>query len=138
MGPFPLEEMIGSVGTYLLYLLIGIGFGVCLEMVGFGRSTKLTAQFYLRDMTVFKVMFSAVLVAMVLVFGAAGLGLLDYDRLWVPETYLIPGTLGGFLDWGRVHHRRLLSRHVDRLARHAQEGRVVLPRRHHGRHRPLR
>jgi len=97
MAPYPLEEMIGNVGTYFLYLLIGIGFGACLEMVGFGRSTKLTAQFYLRDMTVFKVMFSAVLVAMVLLFGAVGLGLLDYDRLYVPETYLIPGTLGGFL-----------------------------------------
>jgi len=97
MAPFPLETIVGKFGTYLIYVLIGMGFGASLEMVGFGRSTKLTAQFYLRDMTVFKVMFTAVLVAMVLIFGAAGLGFLDFDRIWVPPTYLLPGTLGGLL-----------------------------------------
>ncbi len=95
MGPFPLDAMVGKYGTYVIYLLIGMGFGASLEMVGFGRSTKLTAQFYLRDMTVFKVMFTAVLVAMVLIYGAIGLGLLDYDRIWIPPTYLAPGALGG-------------------------------------------
>lgn len=74
-----------------------MGFGASLEMVGFGYATKLTAQFYLKDMTVFKVMFTAVLVAMVLVYGAVGLGLLDYDRLFIPSTYLLPGTIGGLL-----------------------------------------
>ena len=97
MGPFPLNEIVGQFGTYIIYLLIGAGFGAALELSGFARSTKLTAQFYLRDMTVFKVMFSAVLVAMVLLFGAVSLGLLDYDRIWVPPTYLVPGTLGGLL-----------------------------------------
>ena len=97
MGPFALDATVGRYGTYFIYLLIGIGFGASLEMAGFGYSTKLTAQFYLRDMTVFKVMFTAVLVAMVLVYGAVGLGLLDYDRIWIPPTYLVPGTLGGLL-----------------------------------------
>ena len=97
MGPFPLNDIVGQFGTYLIYLLIGMGFGAALELSGFARSTKLTAQFYLRDMTVFKVMFTAVLVAMVLIFGAASLGFLDYDRIWVPPTYLVPGTLGGLL-----------------------------------------
>lgn len=97
MGPFPLDATLGKAATYIIYVLIGMGFGYSLETVGFGRSTKLTAQFYLRDMTVFKVMFTAVLVAMVLVFGFAGLGWLDYDRIWVPPTYLLPGALGGLL-----------------------------------------
>jgi rhodanese-related sulfurtransferase len=97
MGPFPLNDIVGQFGTYIIFLLIGAGFGAALELSGFARSTKLTAQFYLRDMTVFKVMFSAVLVAMILVFGAVSLGLLDYDRIWVPPTYLVPGTLGGLL-----------------------------------------
>lgn len=97
MGPFPLDATIGKTATYLLYVLIGMGFGVALETVGFGRATKLTAQFYLRDMTVFKVMFTAVLAAMVLVYGFAGLGWLDFDRIWVPPTYLLPGALGGLL-----------------------------------------
>ena len=97
MGPFPLNDIVGQYGTYFIYLLIGMGFGAALEISGFARSTKLTAQFYLRDMTVFKVMFSAVLVAMILLFGAVSLGFLDYDRIWVPPTYLVPGTIGGLL-----------------------------------------
>ena len=97
MGPFALDASVGKFGTYVIYLLIGMGFGASLEMVGFGHSTKLTGQFYLRDMTVFKVMFTAVLVAMVLVYGAVGLGLLDFDRIWIPPTYLVPGAVGGLL-----------------------------------------
>ncbi len=97
MAPFAFDASIGKFGMYVVYVLIGVGFGASLEMAGFGYSTKLTAQFYLRDMTVFKVMFTAVLVAMVLVHGAVALGLLDYDRIWIPPTYLIPGTLGGLL-----------------------------------------
>jgi rhodanese-related sulfurtransferase len=97
MAPFALDVTVGKFATYAIYVLIGMGFGASLEMAGFGYSTKLTAQFYLRDMTVFKVMFTAVLVSMVLAYGAVGLGLLDYDRIWIPPTYLIPGTLGGLL-----------------------------------------
>ncbi len=87
----------GKFWTYALYVGIGVGFGVALEVAGFSVSTKLTGQFYMRDQTVFKVMFTGVIVAMVLVFGAAALGWLDFNRVWVPETYLMPGIIGGFL-----------------------------------------
>jgi len=97
MGPFPLNDIVGQFGTYFIYVLIGMGFGASLEMSGFGRSTKLTAQFYLKDMTVLKVMFTGVLVAMLLIFGASALGILDYDRIWVPPTYLWPGIVGGLM-----------------------------------------
>jgi len=97
MAPFALEPLIGKFATYIIFLLIGGLFGASLEMSGFTRSTKLAAQFYLDDMTVLKVMFTAVLVAMVLIFGASALGWLDYGRIWVPPTYLWPGIIGGFL-----------------------------------------
>jgi len=97
MAPFDLFTLIGKPATYAVYLLIGMGFGYALEASGFGVSTKLTDQFYMRDQTVFKVMFTAVLVAMVLLFGATGLGLLDYNRIWVPPTYLWPGIVGGLM-----------------------------------------
>ena len=97
MAPFALTDLIGKFGAYAVYLFIGMGFGAVLEMSGFGVSTKLTGQFYLRDQTVFKVMFSGVIVAMVLTFGAASLGLLDFNRVWVPPTYLWPTIVGGFL-----------------------------------------
>ena len=56
-------------------VLIGIAFGFVLERAGFGRADKLAAQFYLRDMRVFKVMFSAIVTAMLGLTIASGLGL---------------------------------------------------------------
>lgn len=97
MAPYPLADFIGHYGTYIVYLLIGMGFGAALEMSGFAISTKLTGQFYFKDQTVFKVMFTGVIVAMVLTYGAVGLGLLDFNRVWVPPTYLWPGMLGGLM-----------------------------------------
>jgi rhodanese-related sulfurtransferase len=48
-------------------------------------------------MTVLKVMFTAIVTAMVLTFGAVGLGLLDFSKVWVNPTYLSSGILGGLI-----------------------------------------
>lgn len=97
MGPFPLQELFGSSGVYVIHLLIGFAFGYVLEISGFGDSPKLAAQFYFKDMTVIKVMFTGIIVAMVLIFLFAGLGLIDYNMLWVNPTYLWPGIVGGLI-----------------------------------------
>ena len=78
----------GTLVYFLVFLLIGMGFGAILEMAGFGDSRKLAAQFYFKDMTVLKVMFTGIVVACVLIFLSTGLGLLNYDRIWVNPTYL--------------------------------------------------
>jgi len=95
--PLPLTEIFGHWGSYVVYALIGIAFGYVLEISGFGNSKKLAAQFYFKDMTVLKVMFGAIIVAMVLIFSAAAIGLLDYNLLWVNPTYLWPGIVGGLI-----------------------------------------
>ena len=95
--PLPLNELLGSGGAYVIYLLIGFAFGYVLELAGFGNATKLAPQFYFKDMTVLKVMFGAIVTAMVLVFLASGVGLLDYNLVWVNPTYLWPGIVGGLL-----------------------------------------
>lgn len=95
--PLPLTELLGKYGAYLIFLLIGFAFGYTLEIAGFGNSTKLAAQFYFKDMTVLKVMFTAIVVAMVLIFGASAVGLLDFNLIWVNPTYLWPGILGGLI-----------------------------------------
>lgn len=98
---FPLPEFIvvsaANPWTYVLFGAIGFAFGYVLEMSGFGDSRKLAAQFYFTEMTVLKVMFTAIVTAMVLTFGAVGLGLLDFGQVWVNPTYLWSGILGGLI-----------------------------------------
>jgi hypothetical protein len=95
--PLSLETLIGKPLMYLVFGLIGFGFGYALEISGFGDSTKLAAQFYFKELTVLKVMFTAIVVAMVLIFGMVGLGILDYNQVWVNPTYLWSGLLGGLI-----------------------------------------
>jgi len=95
--PLPLAQHLGQWGAYGVYLLIGVFFGAVLEIAGFGNSRKLAAQFYFKDLTVLKVMFTAIVVAMVLIFGASAVGLLDYNLVWVNPTYLWPGIAGGLV-----------------------------------------
>jgi rhodanese-related sulfurtransferase len=95
--PLPLGELLGHYGSYVIYLLIGLAFGATLETAGFGNSKKLAAQFYFKDLTVFKVMFTAIIVACTLIFLSTALGLLDYNLVWVPPTYLWPGIVGGLI-----------------------------------------
>lgn len=81
-------------------LLAGVLFGYILEAAGFGSPRKLTAQFRLSDWAVFKVMFTAVVVA------AAGLWLLEVfgvfgsDKVYIPTTYFWAIALGGLLIGG--------------------------------------
>ena len=98
---FPLPEFIAvsatNPWTYVLFGVIGFAFGFTLEMSGFGDSRKLAAQFYFTELTVLKVMFTAIVTAMVLLFGAVSLGVLNFSQVWVNPTYLWSGLLGGLI-----------------------------------------
>ena len=74
---------------------IGVVFGWFLERGGLGNARKLAGQFYLTDMTVLKVMFSAIVTAMLGLFWLSWIGLLDLSRVYVPETFILPQALGG-------------------------------------------
>ncbi len=97
MAPFDLVALFGTTGSYLVYIAIGFAFGFILESSGFGDSRLLAAQFYFRELRVLKVMFTAIVVAMILIFWSTALGLLDYDEIWVKPTYLWPGIAGGLI-----------------------------------------
>ena len=98
---FPLESFLAvsasNPWTYVVFGLIGFTFGFTLEMSGFGDSRKLAAQFYFTDMTVLKVMFTAIAVAMVLLFATVGLGVLNFGQVWVNPTYISSGIAGGLI-----------------------------------------
>jgi hypothetical protein len=97
IAPFPVEADLGKWLAYGLYLIIGILFGTALEQAGFAYSPNLAAQFYLKDMRVLKVMFTAIITAMTLIFLSSGIGILDYSQLFVDPTYLWPGIVGGII-----------------------------------------
>jgi uncharacterized membrane protein YedE/YeeE/rhodanese-related sulfurtransferase len=93
---FPLTFV--SEETFLLTaVVLGFGFGFALERAGFANARKLAAQFYLYDMTVFKVMFTAVLVAMVGLYAFTAMGLVDLGRMWINPTFMWAQAIGGFL-----------------------------------------
>lgn len=81
----------------LLPFAIGVAFGVALERGGLGDARKLTGQFFLRDLTVFKVMFSAIVTAMLGVFWLSYAGWIDPSAIAMPETYLRPQIVGGLV-----------------------------------------
>lgn len=95
--PLPLAELLGHWESYIVYVVIGFLFGYVLEISGFGNAMKLAPQFYFKDLTVLKVMFGAIVTAMVLIFLTTSVGLLDYNLIWVNPTYLWPGIVGGLV-----------------------------------------
>jgi hypothetical protein len=97
MAPFDIISELGTTGGFIVFLLIGIAFGYILELSGFGDSKKLAAQFYLTEMRVLKVMFTAIIVAMVLIFSFSAFGYLDYSKLFVSPTFLLPQVIGGLI-----------------------------------------
>lgn len=78
-------------------LVCGVLFGFVLENAGFGSPSKLTAQFQLTDWSVFKVMFTAIVVAAVGLWGLRVVGLLAADSLFVPQALVMASAVGGAL-----------------------------------------
>jgi uncharacterized membrane protein YedE/YeeE len=85
------------LSTIVSGLLLGAGFGFVLERAGFGSPCKLTAQFRLTDWSVFKVMFTAIVVAAVGLMILERTGVLQAEDLFVPPAFLGAAALGGAL-----------------------------------------
>lgn len=90
-------EIISSSWNLILALVIGVAFGFVLERGGLGNARKLVGQFLLTDLTVFKVMFSAILTAMLGLFFLSAMGLLNLQLIEFSDSYLLPQAIGGLL-----------------------------------------
>lgn len=97
IAPFYKFGYFGEEFSLIIAFLIGLAFGFFLERAGFGSADKLAAQFYFYDMRVFKVMFSAIITAMLGVFFLGAFGLLDINLIYFTPTFLIPQIVGGFI-----------------------------------------
>jgi 3-mercaptopyruvate sulfurtransferase SseA/uncharacterized membrane protein YedE/YeeE len=86
-----------SSAAFLAALAIGILFGVALERAGFGSSRKLTGVFYFEDMAVIKVMFSALITAMLGLEYFRVLGFIGPDELYYMPTIYGAQIMGGLI-----------------------------------------
>lgn len=92
---FPLNL---SAGPFILVsVLLGFFFGFFLERAGFSSAIRLTGQFYFRDWSVLKVMFGAIVAAMLGLGWLSLAGLLDMGAVYIPEMFLWPQIAGGLL-----------------------------------------
>ena len=97
MTPLYKYGFFGEEFSLLVAFVLGLGFGFFLERAGFGSARKLAAQFYLYDMSVFKVMFTAIVTAMLGVTYLGWIGVLDLDLVYLVPTYLGPQIVGGLV-----------------------------------------
>lgn len=96
-APFFKFGLFGDSMSLVVAFVIGIGFGFFLERAGFGSARKLAAQFYFTDLTVFKVMFTAIITAMLGIFYLSIIGFVDLTLVYQTSTYLLPQVVGGLL-----------------------------------------
>ncbi|QQS38059.1 MAG: YeeE/YedE family protein [Ignavibacteriales bacterium] len=90
-------DSFGNEFSLIVAVIIGIGFGFFLERAGFGSAKKLAAQFYFRDLAVFKVMFTAIVTAMIGIFYLSWIGFVDLSLVYLTPTNLLPQVVGGLL-----------------------------------------
>jgi uncharacterized protein len=83
-------EMIAAVAT-------GFGFGFVLERAGFGRADNLASIFYGRDFRVMRVMFTAIVTAMIGLYFLDLVGVMPLGNVGLLPTYLAPQLAGGLL-----------------------------------------
>ncbi len=97
MAPLLKYGVFGADTSLVIAFLLGLGFGFALERAGFGSARKLVSQFYLDDLTVFKVMFTAIVTAMLGVTYLSWLGVLDLSLVYLVPTFLLPQVVGGLI-----------------------------------------
>ncbi|MGD0582747.1 MAG: YeeE/YedE thiosulfate transporter family protein [Bacteroidales bacterium] len=97
MGPISSLIQLPHWVDLLIAFLIGTGFGFSLEQAGFSSSRKLVGMFYGYDTTVIKVFFTAAIVALIGSQLLSYLGMLDLNRVYVNEYYVLPTISGGVI-----------------------------------------
>jgi len=90
-------DALGTSRAFFLAMLIGFGFGFALERAGFSSSRRLAGVFYFTDMAVVKVMFSALITAMLGLSYMVGLGWLQLDQIFLMPTIYGAQIVGGLL-----------------------------------------
>jgi uncharacterized membrane protein YedE/YeeE len=81
--------------NHFIALLLGGFFGFSLNKAGLTKYHKIVNVFRLTDMAVLKFMMTALVVAMIGLYGLRGLGLITFPA--VPATYVVGNLIGGLI-----------------------------------------
>lgn len=90
-------DLLNSGKAFLAALVIGFFFGFALERAGFSSSKKLAGIFYFNDMTVLKVMFTALITAMLGLSYFVALGWIRLESVYEMDTVYGAQIAGGLL-----------------------------------------
>ena len=98
MGPLSKTGEISQSATlWLAVFPMGFLFGYALQRAGMTDARKIAGVFYLRDVDVPVVMFTAIIFAMLGLWGLGLFGVLDIARVYLLPTYLWPMAVGGLI-----------------------------------------
>jgi len=81
--------------NYIIAIVLGLAFGFLLNKAGLTRYQKIVNVFRLTDLAVLKFMMSALVVAMIGLYGFKALGLIAFPT--VPATYVAGNLVGGLI-----------------------------------------
>lgn len=90
-------DALGTPTALFAALLIGFGFGFALERAGFSSSRRLAGVFYFKDMAVVKVMFTALVTAMLGLSYLVAAGWIRMDQIFLMPTIYGAQIVGGLL-----------------------------------------
>ncbi len=97
IAPFVETGVISETVNLWLAVPIGFFFGLGLYHAGFTDCRKIAQAFYLKDVGVPVVMFSAIITGMLGLWFLILIGFLDPQKMYFLPTYLLPMAIGGLL-----------------------------------------
>lgn len=86
-----------ETGLILIAIAAGMAFGYILVSVGMGNPRKISAVFYGEDWSVMKIMFSAVVTAMLLTYSAYYMGFIDINLVQLANVNMTAVIVGGLI-----------------------------------------
>ena len=81
--------------NYVVALIVGVLFGFSLNKAGLTRYNKIVNVFRFTDLSVLKFMMTALVVAMIGLYGLRSLGLITLPN--IPGTYIVGNLIGGLI-----------------------------------------
>lgn len=97
IAPLAKTGVISDEQNLIAAAILGFGFGFILQRTGFTDGRKIARVFYLKEIDVPIVMFSAIVTASLGLWGLSLIGLIDISKVYLLPTFLAPMVVGGLL-----------------------------------------